>query len=117
MYREMPTAFYSRQLRGPERRYSATEIEALVVVTSVKHFAHYLWGVKFHVITDHRALTSFMSSHTLNRRLHSWAVQLWDYDFEVIYHPGDQNEEADSLFRQAWSDQEGRQVSPQQRGM
>ena len=28
-----------------------------------------------------------------------WAVQLLEYDFEVIYCPGDQNEEADSLSR------------------
>ena len=107
----LPTAFYSRQLRGPERRFSATEIEALATVTSIKHFAHYLCGAKFHVITDHRALPSFMSSRTLNRRLRSWAVPLHDYDFEVIYRPCDQNKEADSLSCQAWSDHEGRQAS------
>jgi len=39
---ECPVAFYSRQLRKPERCYSATELEALAVVCAVEHFAHFL---------------------------------------------------------------------------
>ena len=39
-----PTAFYCRQLRGLQCRYSAMEMEALALVSSIKHFAHYLWG-------------------------------------------------------------------------
>ena len=39
-----PAAFYSRQTRGAERRYSASELEALVVVESIKHFSSYLYG-------------------------------------------------------------------------
>jgi len=30
-------AFYSRQTRGPEQRYSATELEALALVETVRH--------------------------------------------------------------------------------
>ena len=33
--KELPVAFYSRQLRGPECQYSATELEALAVVMTV----------------------------------------------------------------------------------
>ena len=32
---ELPVAFYSRQLRGAETRYSASELECLAVVDSV----------------------------------------------------------------------------------
>ena len=35
-------AFFSRQTRGPERHYSATELEALALVEAVKHFGCYL---------------------------------------------------------------------------
>ena len=38
----LPAAFYSHQLQGAEVRYSATELEALTVVESIKHFLHYL---------------------------------------------------------------------------
>jgi len=41
------TAFYSRQLRGAEKRYSATELEALALVCTVEHFAYYLYGREF----------------------------------------------------------------------
>jgi len=39
-----PAAFFSRQMRGPERRYSASELKALAVVESVKHFSPYLYS-------------------------------------------------------------------------
>jgi len=45
-------AFFSRQLRGAEQRYSATELEALAVVASVSHFAYYLYGHRFTVFTE-----------------------------------------------------------------
>ena len=98
-----PVAIYSRQLRGPEQRYTATELEALALVSMIKHFAHYLWGKQFTVITDYSALTSLMSSRALNRRLQNWALQLQDYQFEMKYRPGRQNLDADALSRQNWT--------------
>ena len=40
-------AYFSRQLRGPEQRYLATELEALAVVESINHFNYYLYGHAF----------------------------------------------------------------------
>ena len=37
---KLPVAFYSRQLRGAEAHYSATELETLAVVSAVEHFNH-----------------------------------------------------------------------------
>ncbi len=34
---KLPVAFFSRQLRGNQCRYSAQELECLAVVESVKH--------------------------------------------------------------------------------
>ena len=34
--------YYTRQTRGAEKNYSATELEALEVVEAVKHFSPYL---------------------------------------------------------------------------
>jgi len=53
---ERPAGFYSRPLRRAEKQYSATELEALAVVTTVQHFSPYLYERPFTVITDHRAL-------------------------------------------------------------
>ena len=46
-------AFYSRQTHGPERRYSASKLEALAVVESVRRYSPYFYGQKFVVFTDH----------------------------------------------------------------
>ncbi len=51
---ELPTAFFSRILRGPEIRYSVSEKEALAVVEAVNHFDVYYLDVRslFRQITD-----------------------------------------------------------------
>ena len=56
-----PVAYCSRQTRGAERHYSATELEALAVVETIQHFSYYLYGKEFVTFTDHRALCSLMS--------------------------------------------------------
>ena len=43
-------------------RYSATELEALAVCESVKHFSHFLYGATFTVLTDHKPLTALLTS-------------------------------------------------------
>ena len=66
---ELPVSFFSRQLRGAESRYSATELEALGLVEAVRHWLHFLYGTQFSVQTDHKALCYLMSSNRLNKRL------------------------------------------------
>ena len=102
---EYLVAFYSRQLRGPEHRYSATEIEALAVVCAVEHFAHFLFGAKFTMLTDYRPLTALLSSKTLNRRLGGMALKLMQFNLEIYCREGVQDYNADGLSRQAWSDE------------
>ena len=98
----LPVAYYSRQLQGAQHRYSATELEGLAVFKAVHYFAHYLYGAKFEVVTDHKALVSLLHSRVLNRRLHGWVLQLLEFDFVVKYRPGVENGDADALSRQAW---------------
>ena len=94
-------AFYSRQLRGAEQRYSATELEGLAIYCSVMYFAHFLYGHTFTVFTDHKALVALRTSKVLNRRLQGWTLKLQGFDFEVIYRQGKLNGNADGLSRQA----------------
>jgi hypothetical protein len=53
---ERPIAYCSRQLSPPETRYSVTELELLAFIFATKQFQCYLYGRKFTVYTDHRAL-------------------------------------------------------------
>ena len=84
-----------------EKNYSATELEALAILSAVNHFVHFLWGRPFTIVTDHRALVSFQSSKVLNRRLHGWRLKLADFNFSIVYRPGKLNGGADGLSRQA----------------
>ena len=64
-------------------------------------------GRTFTVITDHKALVSFLKSKVLNRRLQGWMQQLLQYDFSIEYQPGVEHLDADALSRQAWQSSEG----------
>ena len=95
-------ALRSRQLRGVERHYSATELKALFVLEAINYFQHFLYGVSFTVLTDHKPLTSLLSSNYLNRRLQGMALKLMLYNVNILYRKGVDNFNADGLSRQAW---------------
>ena len=105
--RQVPVAFYSKQLQGAQHHYSATELEGLAVFKSVHFFSHFLYGCRFDVFTDHKALVSLLRSRVLNRRLHGWVLQLLQFDFKISYRPGAENADADALSRQAWDSRDG----------
>ena len=108
---EKPVAFFSRQLQGAQKHYSATELEGLAVYKSIFFFDHFLYGRKFVVFTDHQALVSLLRSKRLNKRLQGWILRLMEFDFEIIYRPGSANGDADGLSRQAWSIHDGGAVA------
>ena len=95
-----PTAFFSRQLRGAEHRYSATELEALALVATVEHFGYYLYGKQFTTYTDRKLLEQLLSSDRLNPRLRRMAYKLQHWMVRVEYIPGEKNTFADALSRE-----------------
>ena len=105
--KKLPVAYYSKQLQGAQHHYSATELEGLAMFRAINYFAHYLYGTRFEVVTDHKALVSLLHSRVLNRRLHGWVLQLLEFDFTVMYRPGQENGDADALSRQAWDSRSG----------
>lgn len=101
-----PAAFFSRQTRAAERRYSATELEALAMVETIMHFSQYLLGKQFVSYTDHKALCSLLTSDRLNPRLKRLSMKLSGYSVSVVYVPGPSNTAADALSRQEWEPDE-----------
>ena len=55
---ETPIAYYSKKLNPAQKRYTATEKEALAAVKSIQDFATYLMGKKFTLYTNHKAIVS-----------------------------------------------------------
>ncbi len=112
-----PVAFFSMQLRGAQLRYSAQELEGLGLFESVRHFAFYLYGRTFTVVTDHRSLESLMTAQQHNRRLYNWALKLTEFDFVVEYRKGRDNVVADCLSRRVGECiEEGEKTSSEEGG-
>ena len=93
----------SRYLSDYETRYSTNELELLAIVWAVEHFRNYVYGLKFEVISDHKALeTALKSNHgnkTYSSRLTRWIDRLLPFDMEIIHQPGRTMGLADYLSR------------------
>ena len=95
---DLPVAYTSRVLRGPELNYDTYEKEALAVIHAVRTLRTYVFGRKFTIVTDHQPLIWFKTTD-LNTRVQKWRFKLSEYDYEIIYKPGRQNANADALSR------------------
>ena len=91
-------SYASRSLSDREKRYSATEKEALAVVFATDHVRAYLLGRKFTVVTDRHALR-WLHSVNPKGRLGRWVMDLQEYSFDVRHRPGNENGNADALSR------------------
>ena len=56
-----PLAFYGRQLRDAERKYSTYDRELLAIYLAIRHFRCFLEGRTFTVYTDHKPLVDAIS--------------------------------------------------------
>ena len=94
-----PIAYGSRTLQQQEKKYGATELEALGVVWAVKHFRHYIYGHHCHVFTNHEPLRSLLNTPHPSGKLARWGLALQEVDIVIHYRPGKSNVSADSLSR------------------
>ncbi len=96
---KLPVAFFSKQLRGAQVNYSAQELEGLGIYESIRHFAYFLYGRKFTVVTDHKGLVNMRYGKQENRRIYNWCLKLSMYDFDIVYRASVENVVADDLSR------------------
>lgn len=96
-----PVAFFSRKLSQTESRYSTFGRELLAAYLAVKHFRHVLEGRQFHILTDHKPLTSTStatnSAHT-PREIRQLAY-LSEFTSDIRHISGKDNPVADALSR------------------
>jgi transposase InsO family protein len=100
--RKRPICYASRKLRKYENnmeRYSSMKLELLALKWAItEKFRDYLYGQRFIVYTDNRALAHLNSSRAAATELH-WLTDLASFNFEVRFKPGFQNTVADALSR------------------
>lgn len=92
-------SYASRSLTSPEMNYAHTEKEALALVWAVERFHYFLFGRRFELVTDHKALKVLFGPKSKPcTRIERWVLRLMSYKFQVIYKPGKTNI-ADPLSR------------------
>jgi len=79
---EYVVGYFSRSLRGAEKKYTITEVECLGVVFAVQKCKHYLLGKKFKLRTDHNALRWLLNTSEPTGRMARWVMQLMEFQFE-----------------------------------
>jgi len=91
----------SKTLNDAQRRYSATEREALGVILAVEDCRVYLQGRPFTIKSDHRSLVFIDAKISKNDKLARWWAFLSQFDFVVVYLEGHCNTLADYFSRPA----------------
>lgn len=94
-----PIHFISRILKGYEINYHITDKELLAIVWAVKHLNNYLFGQKFTVETDHKALEYLYKCVDPSSRLTRFRLKLEEYNFDIKHVRGSKNSVADALSR------------------
>lgn len=96
---EKPCAYFSRKLNDSQKRKKAVYLECLAIKEAVKYWQHWLIGKKFKVFSDHKPLEKLNIKARTDEELGDLTYYLSQFNFEVIYSPGKDNLEADSLSR------------------
>jgi hypothetical protein len=99
-----PMAFNSMTFKGAELNYPVHEKELLAIIWALKKYRSDLLGVPFVVYTNHWTLENFDRKKHLSHRQARWMEFLSQYEFKIIYIPGEDNTCADALSRTEFDD-------------
>ncbi|QRW23678.1 Pol polyprotein/retrotransposon [Rhizoctonia solani] len=90
-------AFWLGKFNSTQQNYAVHELELLAIKESLDRFRHLLVGCKFNIYTDHRALEHFQTQKNLSPRQVRWLQVFNEFDYCIIYIPGETNVLADTL--------------------
>ena len=96
-----PLAFFSKQLKPAEVKYSALDRELLALYLSIRHFRYFLEGKNFVAFTDHKPITQAMSKVTepWSARQQRHLSTISEFTTDIQYISGKNNVVADALSR------------------
>ena len=101
---ERPVRFASRSLTRAKKAFSQFDREGLAVIFGVARYKQYLWGRKFTLVTDNKALTSVIGPKSnapalATACLHRWALILSAYSYDIEHRKAEEIPMADFLSR------------------
>ena len=94
-----PIAYISRATLDSERHWTPLDLEAGSIVWALKRLRGYLWGTKFRIFSDHKALENIGKVGNHNGRVQRWLEFLTAFDYTLEYRKGSANGNADFLSR------------------
>lgn len=99
--KRLPVIYWSRVCTPTERMYSTTEREIMAVHDACIRCRHLLMGLRFRVITDHKPSVPILTNgiSILRPRWNNRLLDLAEFDYEVIYVPGEENVVPDMMSR------------------
>ena len=100
-----PLAFFSKQLRESEQKYSTYDRELLGMYLAVRHFRYLVEGRNFTVYTDHKPLVDTMhkASKPWTARQQRQRTFIFEYTTDIEHVSGQLNAVADCLSRSSIS--------------
>ncbi|CAB0040813.1 unnamed protein product [Trichogramma brassicae] len=96
---EHPIVYVSRVLTSAERNYTTSEKECLALLWTIRKLRPYLEGYKFIAVTDHSALQYLRNLKDPTGRLARWALEMQQWEFEIVHRRGKVHELPDALSR------------------
>ena len=92
-----PIAYISRATVDSEKHWNPLDLEAGSILWAIRRLRGYLWGTKFRVFSDHKALESIGKVGDHNARVQRWLEFLAAFGYALEYRKGNGN--ADFLSR------------------
>jgi len=98
--KEQVIAYGSHSMGDHEKGYCITRKELLAVYYFCQHFNHYLYGKRFKLRTDHKAITFMVNTKKpITAQFQTWINYLSSLDIEMVYRKGKLHANADMLSR------------------
>ena len=95
---ESIVGYHSAKFNDTEINWNVVEKEAHAIINAVQKNRHYLIGKKFTIHTDSRVLTYLLPKHRpKNKKLLNWALELSEYEFDIVHIPSKFNTISDCL--------------------
>ena len=90
-----PIPYVIRATLDSERHWTPLDLEASSIVWAIKRLRGYLWGTKFRIFLDHKALENIGKVEDHNARDQRWLEYLAAFDYIPEYRKGSANGNAD----------------------